>query len=208
MAHSGSNAKRFSCRLLQRIKGAGVSLAPFFFYNRIMALILPYKKIMPRMGDNVFLAQTAAVIGDVEIGADSSVWFHCVVRGDVNDIKIGGRTNIQDGTVIHVSSTLQGTYIGNDVTVGHMALLHACTIEDAAFIGMQACVMDGAYVETGAMVAAGALVTPGKRVLSGQLWGGSPARFMRELTAEEKAYIPYSAGHYARLAAEYLSVQT
>lgn len=169
-----------------------------------MALILPYKESRPQLGQNVFLAPTAAVVGDVGIGDDSSVWFHCVLRGDVNDIRIGARTNIQDGTVIHVSSTLQGTYIGNDVTVGHMALLHACTIEDAAFIGMQACVMDGAYVETGAMVAAGALVTPGKRVLSGQLWGGAPARFMRELTAEEKAYIPYSAGHYARLARDYI----
>ena len=171
-----------------------------------MALILPYKTVMPKIGRNVFLAETAAVIGDVAIGDDSAVWFHCVVRGDVNDIKIGARTNIQDGTVIHVSSTLQGTYIGDDVTVGHMALLHACTIENAAFIGMQACVMDGAYVETGAMVAAGALVTPGKRVLSGQLWGGSPARYMRDLTPEEKAYIPYSARHYVRLAADYLGV--
>ena len=170
-----------------------------------MALLHPYKSIMPKIGRNVFLAETAAVIGDVEIGDESSIWYHCVVRGDVNDIKIGARTNIQDGTVIHVSSTLQGTYIGNDVTVGHMALLHACTVEDGAFIGMKACVMDGAYVEKGAMVAAGALVTPGKRVLSGQLWGGSPARFMRELKEDEKAYIPYSAGHYARLASEYLN---
>lgn len=169
-----------------------------------MAIIKPFKGISPRIGKDVFLADNAVVAGDVEIGDGSSVWFGCTVRGDVNDIKIGARTNIQDGTVIHVSSKLQGTYIGNDVTVGHMALLHACTIEDTAFIGMMACVMDGAFVETGAMVAAGALVTPGKRVLSGQLWGGSPARFMRELTPEEKDYIPYSAGHYVRLAREYL----
>jgi len=168
------------------------------------ALLKPYKNKLPILGKNVFLAENAAVIGDVVIGDESSVWYGCTVRGDVNNIVMGQRTNIQDGTVIHVSSTLQGTYIGNDVTVGHMALLHACTIEDAAFIGMQACVMDGAYVETGAMVAAGALVTPGKRVLSGQLWGGSPAKFMRELTEEEKKYIPYSAKHYVGIAKNYL----
>lgn len=164
----------------------------------------PYKGIFPNISSRVWLAPGAQIIGDVEIGEDAGIWYNCVIRGDVNNIKIGARTNIQDGTVIHVSSTLQGTYIGADVTVGHMALLHACTIEDAAFIGMQACVMDGAYVESGAMVAAGALVTPGKRVPGGQLWAGAPARFMRDLTAEEKAYIPYSAKHYVELAARYL----
>ena len=169
-----------------------------------MQQLFPYKNKLPLIGKNVFIAPTAAIVGDVEIGEQSSIWFNCVVRGDVNDVKIGARTNIQDGTVIHVSSKLQGTYIGNDVTVGHMAMLHACTIEDEAFIGMMACVMDGATVEKGAMVAAGALVTPGKRILSGQLWGGSPARFMRELSEEEKKYIPYSAGHYVRLASNYL----
>ena len=170
-------------------------------------LIKPYKDKTPVIGKDVFLAENAAIIGDVVIGDESSIWYGCTVRGDVNNIIIGARTNVQDGTVIHVSSTLQGTYIGNDVTVGHMALLHACTIEDAAFIGMQACVMDGAYIETGAMVAAGALVTPGKRVLSGQLWGGSPAKFMRELTEEEKTYIPYSAKHYVGIAKNYLKTK-
>jgi len=169
-----------------------------------MHQLLPYKNILPRIGQNVWLAPGAWVVGDVEVGDQANIWFNCVLRGDVNNITIGARTNIQDGTVIHVSSTLQGTYIGADVTVGHAALLHACTIEDAAFIGMQACVMDGAHVETGAMVAAGALVTPGKRVLSGQLWAGSPARYMRDLSEAEKEYIPYSAKHYVDLAARYL----
>lgn len=163
-----------------------------------------YKNIMPRIGQKVWLAPGAQIVGDVEIGEQAGIWYNCVIRGDVNDIKIGPRTNIQDGTVIHVSSTLQGTYIGADVTVGHMALLHACTIEDGAFIGMKACVMDGAYVERGAMVAAGALVTPGKRVPSGQLWAGSPAKFMRNLTEAEQAHILYSAKHYVELAARYL----
>lgn len=169
-----------------------------------MPLIHPYKGKMPVIGLNVFIAENAAIIGDVVIGDGSNIWYNCTVRGDVNNIIIGERTNIQDGTVIHVSSTGQGTYIGNDVTVGHMALLHACTIEDAAFIGMQACVMDDAYIESGSMVAAGALVTRGKRVLKGQLWGGSPARFMRDLTEDEKRYIPYSAQHYLGLAKNYL----
>src|SRR4051812_8373847 len=169
-----------------------------------MTIIRKFKDRLPIVGKDVFLAENAAIIGDVVIGDQSSVWYNCTIRGDVNNVVIGKRTNIQDGTVIHVSSTLQGTYIGDDVTVGHAALLHACTIGDAAFIGMQACVMDGAIVESGAMVAAGALVTPGKLVPAGQLWGGSPARFMRELTPEEKKYIPWSAGHYARLAKEYL----
>ncbi|MBI3441823.1 MAG: gamma carbonic anhydrase family protein [Proteobacteria bacterium] len=169
-----------------------------------MPIIKPYKNKFPVIGKNVFVAENAVIIGDVVINDGSSLWYNCTIRGDVNNIIIGQRTNIQDGTVIHVSSTGQGTYIGNDVTVGHMALLHACTIEDGAFIGMQACVMDDAYVESGAMVAAGALVTPGKRVLAGQLWGGSPAKFMRDLTEEEKMYIMYSAVHYVGIAKNYL----
>lgn len=169
-----------------------------------MPALHPYKGILPKIGHRVWLAPGVQIVGDVKIGEAANVWYNCVIRGDVNNITIGARTNIQDGTVIHVSSTLQGTYIGAEVTVGHMALLHACTIEDAAFIGMKACVMDGAYVESGAMVAAGALVTSGKRVPSGQLWGGAPARYMRDLTEEEKVYIPYSAQHYVELAARYL----
>lgn len=164
----------------------------------------PYKNIMPQIGARSFVAPGAHVIGDVVVGEDSSIWFNCVVRGDVNNVIIGDRTNIQDGTVIHVSSKGQGTYIGNDVTVGHMALLHACTVEDEAFIGMKACLMDDSYVEKGAMVAAGALLTPGKRVLSGQLWAGVPARYVRELTDEEKVSIPYSAKHYVNITRSYL----
>ena len=137
----------------------------------------PFKNISPKTGRDVFIAETAAIIGDVTIGDDSSVWYGCTLRGDVNDVKIGRRTNIQDGSVIHVSSTTQGTYIGDDVTVGHMALLHACTVGNRAFIGMKACIMDDATVEDGAMVAAGALLTSGKVVPSGQLWGWAPARY-------------------------------
>ena len=170
----------------------------------LMAIIKSYKNTKPVIGDDIFIAENATIVGDVKIDDSSSIWYNCVLRGDVNNITIGKRTNIQDGTVVHVSSTGQGTYIGDDVTVGHMALLHACTIENCAFIGMQACVMDGAYIESGAMVAAGALVTPNKRVPSGQLWAGSPARFVRELSLEEKEYIKHSAKHYVEIAKNYL----
>jgi carbonic anhydrase/acetyltransferase-like protein (isoleucine patch superfamily) len=169
-----------------------------------MPIILAHRAKMPVVGGQVFIAENAALIGDVVVGDQSSIWYNCVLRGDVNNIIIGSRTNIQDGTVIHVSSTGQGTYIGDDVTVGHMALLHACTIESKSFIGMKACVMDGAIVETGAMVAAGALVTPDKRVLSGQLWAGAPARMMRLLTTAEQDYISHSAVHYVGIAKDYL----
>lgn len=159
---------------------------------------------MPKIGRNVFIAPGAHIIGDVEIGDNANIWFNCVLRGDVNNIKIGARTNIQDATVIHVSTFGQGTYIGSDVTVGHMALLHACTIEDGAFVGMGATLMDDVFVEKGAMVAAGALVTPGKRVLSGQLWAGRPAKLMREINAEEKKHIQWTVGHYVDLARHYM----
>lgn len=168
------------------------------------SIIIPHKGIAPKIGADVFIADFVSIIGDVTIGDQSSIWYNCVLRGDMNDIKIGKRTNIQDGTVIHVSSKGQGTYVGDDVTVGHLALLHACTIEDAAFIGMKACVMDDCYVETGAMVAAGALVTRGNRIPSGELWAGAPARFMRKLTADEMAGFRRTAKHYVDTSSIYL----
>ena len=167
-------------------------------------MIKKFKDISPEIDPTTFVAENAVIIGDVKIGAESSVWYNCVLRGDVNDIKIGARPNIQDGTVIHVSSTTQGTYIGDDVTVGHMALLHACTIGDRSFIGMQACVMDDCVIEDEAMVAAGALVTPGKRISSHQLWGGRPAKYMRDLTKEEIEFLKFSASRYVKLSREYL----
>lgn len=173
-------------------------------------LIRPYKGTMPKIAGDAFIAETAAVIGDVEIGARSNIWYGVVIRGDVNKIRIGEHTNIQDGTVIHVDAHGEHwnglpTLIGDNVTVGHMAMLHACTLEDSSFVGMSATVLDGAVVETGAMVAAGALVTPGKRVPSGQLWAGSPAKHMRDLSEEDIAYFQVSADHYAELAAVYLA---
>ena len=165
--------------------------------------ILPYKGIVPKINDSAFIAPTASVIGDVEIGADSQIWYGCTVRGDVNDITIGARTNIQDGSVIHVTHGFSGTHIGDDVTVGHNAILHACTVHDKGFVGMQACVMDGAVVESYGMVAAGALVPPGKVVKSGELWVGRPAKAVRELSDDERKYIDWSAPHYVVLGAEH-----
>lgn len=165
---------------------------------------LSYKQKSPVISDNVFLAQNAVLIGDVEIGEDSSIWFGCTLRADVNSIHIGKRTNIQDHSMIHESSFGHPTIIGDDVTVGHMALLHACTVGDGAFIGMKACVMDGAVVEPGAMVAAGALVPPGKVIPAGQLWAGSPAKFMRDLTDKDREYMLWSSSHYVKLAQGYL----
>ena len=166
-------------------------------------MIRDFKGKNPVIDETAFIAENAFIIGDVTIGRDAGIWFGCILRGDVNDIKIGERTNIQDGTVIHVSSTTQGTYIGDDVTIGHMALIHACTIGDRAFIGMQACVMDDAKIENEAMVAAGALVTSGKIIPSRQLWAGRPAKYVRDLRDDEIEFLKFSAERYVRLSKDY-----
>ena len=168
--------------------------------------IYPYRGIMPKIHETAFIAPSASIIGDVDIGEGTNIWYNCVLRGDVYNIKIGKNTNIQDGTVVHTTSDFQGTYIGDGVTVGHSAILHACTVEDFGFVGMQACVMDGAVVESMAMLAAGALLTPGKRVPKGQLWAGRPAKFMREMTEEENRYILWSAEHYRKLGQEHKEI--
>ena len=167
-----------------------------------MAFILPYKSMKPEIDNSVFVASNAVVLGDVEIGAQSNIWFGVSIRGDVHEVRIGTRTNIQDNAVVHVTRNVSGTYIGDEVTIGHGAIIHACTIGDQSLIGMGAIVLDEAIVEPGAMVAAGALVTPGKVVETGQLWGGNPARYMRDLTPEEQAFLPVSADNYVRLAIE------
>jgi gamma-carbonic anhydrase len=167
-------------------------------------IILPFRNTLPRVAPEAWVAQTAVVIGDTEIDAHANVWFGCVLRGDIAPIRVGAYANIQDGTVVHVSSKLkEGTRIGANVTIGHMALIHACTLEDASFVGMKACVMDGVVVESGAWVAAGAVVTPCKRVPKGQLWAGTPARYLRDVTPEEALYIERLPQQYARLATEY-----
>ncbi|NKD77171.1 gamma carbonic anhydrase family protein [Haematospirillum sp. H1815] len=166
-------------------------------------IILPWRGVAPVLDPTVFVAPGASVIGDVVIGAGSSVWFGAVVRGDVHQIRIGCRSNIQDGTVVHVSRGKSGTAIGDDVLVGHNCIIHACTLQSRSFIGMGAVVMDFAVVESGAMVAAGALVPQGRRIPSGELWGGSPARKMRDLTPDETDFIVSQCAHYSALGKEY-----
>ena len=161
----------------------------------------PYKSITPTIDDTCFIAENTSIIGDVTIGAGTSIWYGTTIRGDVNITRIGKDTNIQDGTVIHVATHGQGTHIGDRVTVGHMAWLHDCTIEDEAYIGMQSCIMDGATVQSRAFVAAGSLGTPGKTIPNGQLWGPRPAKYMRDLTDDDYELIAWSWSHYKKVAA-------
>ena len=171
-------------------------------------LIREFNGVSPKIHETAFVADNAAIIGDVEIGPRASIWYGVVIRGDMNRIRIGANTNIQDGTVIHVDSEGEHwnglpTLIGDKVTVGHRVMLHACTLEDRSFVGMSATVLDGAVIESGAMVAAGALVTPGKRVLKGQLWGGTPAKYMRDLRPEEVDYFDFVTEHYLEVSGKY-----
>ena len=159
----------------------------------------------PQLGRGVFLAETSSVIGDVVIGDESSIWYSTVVRGDVMPIRIGARTSIQDNTVIHVTSDFSGTIIGSDCTVGHSAIIHACTVEDSCLIGMGSILLDGAVVGRGSLVGAGALVTPGTRIPPNSLVIGSPAKVKRELNDKEREQISYGASHYVELARRYLA---
>ncbi len=169
--------------------------------------ILPYRGVLPTISPSAFIAQGANIIGDVHVGENSGVWYGCVVRGDVNEIRIGNRTNIQDLTMIHCAEMGQGTYLGDDITVGHSAVLHACSVADNAFIGIQACVMDDCIVEEGAMLAAGALLTPGKIVPKGEVWAGKPAKKLRDINQADLDFFEVNRKRYARLAKEYLVEQ-
>lgn len=168
-----------------------------------MALILPYNGIYPKIAPDAFIAENAVIIGDVEIASGANIWYGCVLRGDVNYIRVGANTNIQDGTIVHVNRNAGPTIIGSGVTIGHLALLHACVVEDNSFIGMGAKVIDYAKVESESMVAAGSLVSPNKVVKKGELWAGLPAKFFRKLTPDEIAHIYVSRDNYVRLASEY-----
>lgn len=144
----------------------------------------------PRIHSSAFIAPGCRIIGDVEIGPEASIWYNCVIRADVNRIVIGARTNIQDGTVVHCDSPKPAnpdgfpTIIGDDVLIGHMAMVHGCVLEDRAFVGLGSIVMDGCRIASDGMLAAGAMLTPGRTIESRQLWGGRPAKYMRDLTDE------------------------
>jgi carbonic anhydrase/acetyltransferase-like protein (isoleucine patch superfamily) len=165
-----------------------------------MGPLFPFEGKRPAVHAKAWVAPTAAVIGDVTIGELSNIWYHCVLRGDSNYIRIGARVNIQDGTIIHVNSGSFPTIIGDDVTVGHAAIVHACTLEDRAFVGMGATVLDGAVIEAGGVLAAGSVLPPGKRVPALELWMGNPAKLVRVLTPEQRAGFDNTAKHYVELA--------
>lgn len=176
-----------------------------------MTHLRAYRGVSPRLGARAYVDPAATLIGDVELGDDVSIWPGAVLRGDVEKIRVGARSNVQDGAVLHV--THDGPYtpggspcvVGADVTIGHGAVIHACTIEDCCLIGMHATVLDGARVQRHAFVGAGALVAPGKVIGEGELWIGNPARCVRKLGKTEIDALAYSARHYVKLKDEYLA---
>ena len=177
-----------------------------------MSNIRTFEEHTPNIGKRVYIDQSAQVIGQVSIGDDAALWPQVVARGDVHAISIGSRTNIQDGTILHVTHPSQMTHpdgfplrIGNNITVGHQVMLHGCTIEDYCLIGMSSIVMDGVVIESEVILGAGSLVSPGKVLKSGHLYVGRPAVLKRALTDEEKAFIPYSVENYCRLKDRYLA---
>jgi len=168
--------------------------------------LLSYEGRTPRIDPTAFVAPGARLIGDVEIGPEASIWYNCVLRGDVNAIRVGARSNIQDGTVLHVDSPEPGhpagypTLIGEEVLIGHLAMVHGCILRDRAFVGLGAIVMDGCEIEGDAMLAAGAMLTPGKRIPAGQLWAGRPAKYVRDLREADIAAMRAGVAHYVELA--------
>ena len=171
----------------------------------------PFKGITPTLGNGVFVDPSSVVLGDVVLGDDSSVWPLVAIRGDMNHIRIGARSNVQDGAILHIthaSSYNPDGYpliIGDEVTIGHMAMLHGCTIGNRVLVGMSATVMDGAIVEDDVVIGAGSLVPPGKRLESGKLYMGRPVKEIRDLTDKEMSFFSYSASNYVKLKDEHLA---
>ncbi len=175
--------------------------------------IRKFNQHQPQLGEKVYVDETALVVGNVQIGEDSSIWPMAVLRGDVHSIHIGARTSIQDGTVCHVTHAGpydpegHDLYVGDNVTIGHKAILHGCRIESNCLIGMGTVVMDGALIKENVIVGANSLVPPGRVLESGYLWVGSPARKIRKLTEEETEFFKYSADNYVKLKNQYLDQQ-
>ncbi len=175
-----------------------------------MTDIRTYQELSPKIGERVFVDHSAVVLGDVVIGTDSSVWPLVVIRGDMHSIRIGARTSVQDATVLHITHASDfnpGGFpliIGDDVTIGHQAMLHGCTVGNRVLVGMKAMIMDGAVVEDEVIIGAGSMVTPGKRLESGYVYMGSPAKKIRPITDQERAFFTYSAANYVRLKDKYM----
>ncbi len=167
------------------------------------SFIYNFGNLTPSIHPTAWVAPTAVLIGDVRIGPHANIWFNCVLRGDTNPIIVGARTNIQDGTIIHVDHGENFTDIGDDVTIGHAAIIHACKLRNRAFIGMGATVLDGAVVEEAGMLGARGLLGPGKRIGPQELWTGMPAKLLRVMTDDERAKWDDTAPHYVGLAARY-----
>ncbi|MEO1310694.1 MAG: gamma carbonic anhydrase family protein [Pseudomonadota bacterium] len=162
-------------------------------------LIMPINGKAPRIHESAFIAPGAVIVGDVEVHEDASVWYGSVLRGDTGLIRVGKGSNVQDGTIVHIDAPEVGgtpCLIGENVLVGHMCMLHGCTLEDGAFIGMKSSVLDGAVVESGGFLAAGAFLGPGKRVPKGEMWAGLPAKKMRDLRGDEDKWALLGSMHY------------
>jgi gamma-carbonic anhydrase len=161
--------------------------------------VLPFEDQYPRIHPEAWIAPTAVVIGDVEIGAEASVWYHCVLRADTNIMRIGARTNIQDGSILHLNAGAEPLIIGDDVTIGHACIVHACTLKNRAFVGMGATVLDRAVIEEGGVLSAGGVLPPGKRIGPNELWMGNPAKLVRVMEAEEIARFARTVPNYVAL---------
>lgn len=168
-------------------------------------MILPYKNIFPDIDESVFIGDGAVITGDVKIGKDSSIWFNAVIRGDVHFIRIGERTNIQDGCILHVTNGRSSLSIGNDVTVGHNAVVHGCTVKDNVLIGMGAVILDNSTVNSNSLIAAGSVVKEGFEIPEGVLAAGIPARIIRDLKETEILKINESSRGYVNYAKDYLN---
>src|SRR5690349_10411363 len=165
--------------------------------------LYPFEGKWPRVHPSAWIAPTAVVIGDVEIGPNSSVWYHCVLRGDTNFIRVGEGVNVQDGTIVHVNAGREPTIMGNQVTIGHACIIHACTLHDRAFVGMGATVLDGAVIEEAGMLAAGSVLPPGKVIGRQEMWMGNPARLRKAMSDAERAGFDRTAPHYTELSARH-----
>ena len=162
--------------------------------------ILPFGGKSPRIAEDAFIAPGARIIGDVEIGPGASIWYNCVLRAEGPGIRVGAGSNIQDGTVVHITRRNEGTIIGENCVIGHMAMVHGCILKDHSFVGLGSIVMDEAVIETDAMLAAGGMLTPGKIIPEGEVWGGRPAAFMSKLSDERREKNRRSPLEYAQLA--------